>query len=621
MRIVLDNSVAFSLLFAGVWLVKKLFGKQLSARLHYTIWAAVIISLLMPVRIESGISLWNLLPKQTAESIIRQTDDLRPQNEIESGSGSGGDERFPSQEQPSAAADAPSGRPAVTGQSEKTQDNIRTAVHLDLSAFLRAAWLAGAAITALRLFAGGLWLRRRIVRCGCKTPSWLESCAEEFGNALNMRLRVRIIVQPVLPTPAVMGIFHPILAMPESVVKEGSRERIRHILTHELNHVRRGDLFVIALLNLLCSIYWFNPVTWLCFRLIRADMESSCDSDAISALGVGLRQEYIRTLVYFSGIVGRSRAQAALSLNDAGIKMKKRIGAMFMTKKTKPAIAVPVILLVLVLMLAASATGCLPAPESVTAFADLPAASDQEQSSSAPASEAANLPGAGMQTPKPSPSPSAAPDTVSQIPVTTPETPAPAEFQWENEYKPVLDKYREFAARISQSDSSADFSDMDDPWSQIAPDAMMSTRNFGYALRDMDSNGTPELFLLTSDGSVWAMYTFIDGSAKLLGTFWPRNSCVLDSSDIIYINWSNGAFDNGRDAYRMSKDGRELEFILRVAMESADETGNPLDKPRYYKCVGSKSNKEIIGEAEADEEISKFPDNNDNSGLEFIPLG
>jgi hypothetical protein len=250
-----------------------------------------------------------------------------------------------------------------------------------------------------------------------------------------------------------MGIFHPVLAMPESVADEGNGERVRHILMHEFIHVRRGDLFIIVFLNLLCSIYWFNPITWFCFSCIRRD------------------------------------------------------------------------------------------------------------------------------------------------------------------------EYREFAVRISQNDGSGDFSDMSDPWGMIAPDIMMSSRNFGYAVRDMDSNGVPELFLLTNDGSVWAMYTFIDGEIKLLDTFWPRNLCVLDLSDLIYINWSNGAFDNGRDAYRISKDGRELELILRVAMESTDEAGNPLDEPRYYKCVSSESDKSIISAEEADAETSEFPQNNDNSGLEFIPLG
>lgn len=608
LRTVLDNSVAFSLLFAGVWLVKTSLRKHLSARLHYVIWAAVLVSLLIPVRIES-ISLWNLLPRQTTESIIQQAKNLPPLNGIVDGSEAGSDEGNQPASQLGAANNASAGPPAVSGHPQPARtDPSKTAVRIDWPAFLWALWLAGMAVAILWMFVGSLRLRRHIIRCGFpETPAWLEACAQECGKALNMRRNVRIVLQPVLPMPAVMGIFHPILAMPESIVKEGNGQRVRHILMHELSHVKRGDLIVIALLNLLNAVYWFNPLVWLCFSLIRADMETSCDNDAVDALGKSQRQEYIRTLVHFSGMGGRSRMQAALSLHDAGIKMKKRIGGMFMTKKTKPAIAVPVITVVLALLLAASATGCLP----VAGSTDLggPSASLKPDSpTTAPANTtepaATNSPSVEPQTPEPTPSPSAAPEAA----------------QWEGKYKAVLNQYREFARSFSQNGGGGSFRDWGEPWEQIAPDVIYSTRKFGYAFRDMDGNGIPELFLLTSDGSIWAMYTFVDGAPKLLGTFWSRNSCALDQSDVIYTNWSNGALDNGQDAYRISKDGRELELIERVAMESTDENGNPLNEPRYYKCVGSEDNKEIISQAEADAETSKFPKNNDNSGLEFVPL-
>lgn len=127
--------------------------------------------------------------------------------------------------------------------------------------------------------------------------------------------------------------------------------------------------------------------------------------------------------------------------------------------------------------------------------------------------------------------------------------------------------------------------------------------------------------MLTSDSSIWVMYTLVDGTPTLLDTFWSRNACVLDRSDAIYKIWSNGALDNGQDAYSMAKDGRGLELVERVAMESTDESGNPLDEPRYYQCIGSESNKKIISKAEADKEMSKFPKDNTKSGLEFISLG
>ncbi len=598
LRTVLDNSIAFSLLCAGVWLVKAVLRKHLSARLHYMIWVAVLVSLLTPVRIDSGINLGNLLPRRVAQTIIEQTEKLQPLAEIVNGSTTNGNQGIHPNDQPAAANTAPSSLPAVSRHSQPDRtEPLNPAVRIDWSAWLWAAWLAGMAATTLRLFLGGLRLRRHIIRCSLpQTPAWLDACAQECANALNMRQRVRIVLQPVLPVPAVMGIFHPILAMPESIVEEGSAEQVRHILLHEFNHVQRGDLLVIALLNLLNGIYWFNPLIWLCFNRIRADMETSCDNDVVNVLGKSQRQEYIRTLVYFSGMGWRSRTQAALSLHDAKTKMKLRIGAMYMTKKTKPAIAAPIILLVLVLLLAVSVTGCLPTLDNSTAWPRPSAAATLEPAS--PTAVAVSTTG----------------------PAATAETPAPEASQWENQYKPVLDEYREFVKSFKQSTRLENLPDWGAPWEQTAADMMLSTRQFGYALRDMDSNGIPELFLLTSDGFIWAMYTVADEAPKLIGTFWTRNTCVMDQSAVLYTKWSNGALDNGQDIYRMSKDGRELELIERVAMESKDENGYPLDAPRYYKYAGSGSSKKIISEAEADAETSKSPKNNDQSGLTFVPL-
>jgi RNA polymerase sigma factor (sigma-70 family) len=193
--------------------------------------------------------------------------------------------------------------------------------------------------------------------------------------------------------------------------------------------------------------------------------------------------------------------------------------------------------------------------------------------------------------------------------------------EWETAYAPVLDKYREFAVNFSQSGGDSDsFSDWSGPWYGMACDIVAEMPAFGYAFRDMDGNGVPELFLLTDDGYIRAMYTYVDGAPKLLGWYASRNACYLNRTDEIYTSWSEGAADWGDDAYRISKDGRELEFVERVGEESMDENGNTLDAERYYKCVGSEMNKKIISKKEAETEWAKFPRDNDNSELEFIPI-
>ncbi len=621
LRTVLDNSVAFSLLFVGVWLVKASLRKHLSARLHYVVWAAVLVTLLIPVRNES-ISLWNLLPRQTTDAIVVQTQNLQPLAEIINGSNASSGKATLPQGQPAATDNAPIHSPATSGNSQPLQPQPSNPLgHINWPTVLLACWLAGMAATGLWLSLGSLRLRRQIIRCSApRTPYWLEASAKECTRVLRMRQNVRIVVQPVLSVPAVMGVLHPILAMPEAVVKERDEEHIRHILMHEFNHVRRGDLIVIASLNLLNAVYWFNPLVWLCFKLIRADMEMSCDNDVVHALGRRQRQEYIRTLVTFAAMEGPSHAKTALSLYDARVQMKRRIGAMFMTKKTKPALAVPVVLLVLVLLAAASVTGCLPTAASADVVNPSATAAVEEPSPTPVLANTANstatkVPSDEPQTTEASPSPS--PAEPSPAPAQSAQSSA---SQWETAYQPVLEEYRALAERFSENGGQGDFSDLGAPWDQIAPDMMYSTQKFGYALRDMDGNGTPELFWLTSDGTIWAMYTFVDDAPKQLGVFWSRNACLLDQSDVIYMSWSNGALDNGQDAYQISADGQSLALVKRVAMESTGETGAPLAEPRTYKCVGSQDNKEIITEAEAAEETAAFPQNNEESGLDFVSL-
>ncbi len=611
--IILDNSIAFSLLFAGVWLVKALFRKQLSARMHYLVWAAVLTILLIPVRIENGIDLWSLLPEQTVASLAPQAEHMQPTGETIIGSNNQGNST-------QASNSTGNNTPITQGQTQQAQPSQahpRQSAHIDLPTVLLAIWLAGIGVSLLWQILGGRRLRRQILRSGVShTPAWLADCAKDCARTLHLQQSVRIVLQPVLPMPAVMGVFRPLLAMPEAAVQDGNKERVRHILMHEFSHVRRGDLIAIALLNLLSAVYWFNPLTWLCFSLIRADMETSCDTDVLSALGTGQRQDYIRTLIHFTGKGRRTQAQVALSLHDARIKIKKRIGGMFMTSKTKPSVAVLVVLLVIVLMVAASATGCLPVSASL-ASPSAPAPSE----SAAPSPSAANTA---------DPSATNAPDgetaaetslQTARLPVAETKAPVSTASQQETLYQPVLEQYRSFTKGLSQNKGDGSVSGLGEPWQSIAPDIMLNPGKFGYAFRDMDSNGTPELFLLTSDGTIWAMYTVANGSPKLLAAYWSRNSCMLDRSDMIYTAWSNGALDNGRDAFRLSKESQSLELVKRVAMESTDESGKPLEEPRYYKCVGSESNKSIISQAEANSETSTFPNGSTLSGLTFIPLG
>ena len=58
-------------------------------------------------------------------------------------------------------------------------------------------------------------------------------------------------------------------------------EEIRHALTHELEHVRRGDWAIHCTARTVCALYWFHPLVWLGWRQLGLEVrERACD-DAV----------------------------------------------------------------------------------------------------------------------------------------------------------------------------------------------------------------------------------------------------------------------------------------------------------------------------------------------------
>lgn len=104
----------------------------------------------------------------------------------------------------------------------------------------------------------------------------------------------------------------------------------------------------------------------------------------------------------------------------------------------------------------------------------------------------------------------------------------------------------------------------------------------------------------------------------MLGSYWERNYCTLDDSALIYENGSGGAWDSSTNVYQIASDGKSLVLMQTVGCESVYESEIRLDDPGYYITTGSE--KVIVTQEEANQVWSKYPDNNDNSGLIFIPI-
>nr|WP_241426806.1 M56 family metallopeptidase [Dysosmobacter acutus] len=203
--------------------------------------------------------------------------------------------------------------PVMTGGAQTLKEAaVSTAAVPDWSAWLALAWAAGVCALAVRgliVYAG---LRRRM--------------------ATAVRLEGNVYESDVLTTPFVMGLIRPRIYIPFRLTGE---ER-SYVLSHERCHIRRADHLVRMIAYLVASVYWMNPLVWVCYYLMNRDMEMSCDEAVLGRMGDEIKKGYSMSLVSFA-TTRRIPAAGLLTFGEGDAK--KRIKNVLRWKKETPRVA------------------------------------------------------------------------------------------------------------------------------------------------------------------------------------------------------------------------------------------------------------------------------------------
>ncbi|GGD67176.1 M56 family metallopeptidase [Paenibacillus nasutitermitis] len=144
---------------------------------------------------------------------------------------------------------------------------------------------------------------------------------------------VKAIVSPNAASPMVMGLWNPILVLPDT--RLGKKE-LAMIMSHELVHLKRGDLLIKVLLLLANAAHWFNPSVYSMIRQMNALCELSCDEAVVKGMDDESRRLYGETLLSMLeyGVMQRSVVCTSNFINPKRV-MKKRLSGLMSIKKTK----------------------------------------------------------------------------------------------------------------------------------------------------------------------------------------------------------------------------------------------------------------------------------------------
>ncbi|MES2594393.1 MAG: M56 family metallopeptidase [Verrucomicrobiota bacterium] len=160
-----------------------------------------------------------------------------------------------------------------------------------------ALWLLG----VLVVFAAALYRQHRfhgfLRRRPQSTAPLLRALVASLSRKAGLKRQVNIVLMPAGTTPAMVGIRQPTLLLPEDWETRFDESSLRHVVLHELLHVKQHDLAWNWAATAVQALHWFNPLVWFVVSRFQADRELRCDAGALAILAPWERLDYGHTLL------------------------------------------------------------------------------------------------------------------------------------------------------------------------------------------------------------------------------------------------------------------------------------------------------------------------------------
>ncbi|MBR3143302.1 MAG: hypothetical protein IKF09_09175 [Clostridiales bacterium] len=136
-----------------------------------------------------------------------------------------------------------------------------------------------------------------------------------------------------IDSPFVVGLFDPKIFFPINM-DDDERE---YVLNHEWIHIKNKDSITKLVSYVILCIHWFNPLVWLAFIMLCADIEMRVDEETTDNFSLDMVKEYCKSLVRHAaddkgGAFMQSTAFSGLGFG--GMETKLRITNLIKRKDT-----------------------------------------------------------------------------------------------------------------------------------------------------------------------------------------------------------------------------------------------------------------------------------------------
>lgn len=223
----------------------------------YALWVVVLFRLVCPVSFSSEFSMLGLF---NAPPATNGTVAYIPADIVHT--------EYPQVDLPLPAVSEAINNNLLQGEEQLVADPLEGLVSM-----ATLLWLLGIAVMLIYSMVSLMQLRRKLIGA--------------------VYLRDNIYLADHIPTPFVIGLFHPKIYLPSTI----SEEEQSYIILHEQTHIRRLDHIVKMIAFLALAIHWFNPLVWVAFVCAVKDMEMSCDERVLKQMGGEIKGAYSTSLL------------------------------------------------------------------------------------------------------------------------------------------------------------------------------------------------------------------------------------------------------------------------------------------------------------------------------------
>jgi beta-lactamase regulating signal transducer with metallopeptidase domain/sugar lactone lactonase YvrE len=288
-----------SVLAVVILAVQWAFQRQLSARWRYALWFLLMARLVLPILPSSPVSIFNLVPRHQMPAVVPvavgqthfETTTTFAQTPLPN------EQRASSLPLPTAAL--PAAAQPVRQQAALPQISLKSSGLPRWSAwqFMALIWLVGLIFFATRVIVQDARFLRRLATAAPVTDTHVLSLVDACRVQMGINSKIRLVESAVVKSPALHGFWRSTLLLPPGMTRLFTEAELRHIFLHELAHIKRNDMGVLALVTLCKLVHWFNPILWLGFRRMAADCELACDELALAYAGERERGPYGETIL------------------------------------------------------------------------------------------------------------------------------------------------------------------------------------------------------------------------------------------------------------------------------------------------------------------------------------